>query len=417
MKKISRLAFLLTLFLSAMLFGARAPRAVAQGNEQARITQVDSTNFPKVTVYVSVTGANGEPIGVDATRMTLYENGKLIKPDSIRAIGKATGQSEPLTTLLVIDVSGSMNENGKLEAAKNAARAYVEQMRPGDQVGVLAFNDRTQYVQPITADKSALNAAISRLSAQDNTAMFDALVQGVTIFGSGAGRRTIIVMTDGMDNRSTNNADNVISHIGPAGLTISTIGFGDPSLGTSQYAGIDEPRLKSLADRAGGLYAYANDAASLRKIYEQYARVLQNEYAITYTSLTNLRDGVNRPLTISLAAPSGAPISAQGKYNPGGVVPEVSKIPTAAPIFLIGLAALIALLLIPGIVTRAGGRLGGPSHGRRVRLTDPTKANGGGIRGVSAGIRNMFSKLGKSKKSSRVKVSEPSSSPPRVRIR
>ncbi len=42
----------------------------------------------------------------------------------------------PLTTMLVMDISGSMNENGKIDGAKAAAKAYVDQMRPGDQAGL-----------------------------------------------------------------------------------------------------------------------------------------------------------------------------------------------------------------------------------------------------------------------------------------
>jgi Mg-chelatase subunit ChlD len=52
---------------------------------------------------------------------------------------RGLGTSDPLTTLLVIDVSGSMARAGKLEAAKAAASAYVNQMRPGDRAGLLAF--------------------------------------------------------------------------------------------------------------------------------------------------------------------------------------------------------------------------------------------------------------------------------------
>lgn len=404
MKIISRfiLAFAL---LSVLLLSAIPSMALAQGSEQARITQVDASNFPKVTVYVSVTGPNGEPIGIDPNRITLTEDGKAIKPDQVRAVGKQTGQVEPLTTLLVIDVSGSMNEGGKLDAAKNAARAYIDQMRPGDQAGLVAFNSQVQYVQPLTADKNALKSAIDRLSANENTAMYDALSQGVKILGQTPGRKSIIGLTDGMDNRSTSNPDQVVSGIGPAGLSISLIGFGDPTLGTGQLGGIDEPRLKSLADRAGGLYAYANDADALKKIYEQYARVLQNEYAITFTSLTHLRDGVNRSLAVTLAAPSGAPINAQGKYNPGGVVPEVAKIPTALPIFPTALAALILFLLAPAIITRAGQGFGWNKRGGRIRLGTSSTAYAktttkGGTKFAKAkgSIGKFFSGIGKRKK-------------------
>lgn len=418
MKNISQ--FALAILCGAIFFLAALPSVSAQGAEQARITQVDASNFPNVTVYVSVTGPNGEPIGIDPNRITLTEDGKQIKPDQIRAVGKQSGQVEPLTTLLVIDVSGSMNEGGKLEAAKNAARAYIEQMRSGDQAGLVTFNSQVQYVQPITADRNALKSAIDKLSASENTAMYDALGQGVKILSQTSGRKAIIALTDGMDNRSTSNADQVVSSIGPAGLSISMIGFGDPSLGTSQFGGIDEPRLKSLADRTGGLYAYTKDADALKKIYEQYARALQNEYAITFTSLTQLRDGVNRSLGVSLTAPSGAPINAQGKYNPGGVVPEVAKIPSALPIFPVALAALILLLLAPGIISRAGGLVGQSKRGGRVRLgtsstayskTQPAR---GRLESARASVKKFLGGIGKKKKP-RVRIYDASQSRLRTR--
>jgi Mg-chelatase subunit ChlD len=173
----SILRFVPTLLFALVFVGAMPSLVNAQGNEQARITQVDSSGFPKVTVYVSVTGPNGEPIGIDSNRITLFEDGKQIKPDSIRAIGKQSGQVEPLTTLLVMDVSGSMNENGKLDAAKNAAHAYIDQMRQGDQVGIVAFSTKVQYVQPITADRNALKSSIDTLHLIENSAMYDAPVR------------------------------------------------------------------------------------------------------------------------------------------------------------------------------------------------------------------------------------------------
>ncbi len=418
MNTISR--FVATLLFIVIFLAAIPTLAIAQGNEQARITQVDASNFPKVTAYVSVTGPNGEPIGIDPNRITLFEDGKPIKPDQIRAIGKQTGQVEPLTTLLVIDVSGSMNENGKLDAAKNAARAYVDQMRQGDQTGVVAFSTQVQYVQPITADRNAIKSSIDKLRPIENTAMYDALAEGVKILGQASGRKAIIALTDGMDNASSTNADSVVSSIGPSGLTISTIGFGDPSLGTSQYAGLDEARLKSIADRTGGIYASANDADALKRIYERYARTLQNEYAISFTSLTRLRDGVNRSLSVSLVAPSGAPINAQGKYNPGGVVPEIPKIPSGLPIFPIALAALILLLLAPAIITRAGGLTALNKRGGRIRLGTSSTAfsktppPAGRLANARSAVKKLIGSIGRKKKS-RVRILD--ASPQRMRTR
>jgi VWFA-related protein len=311
---------------------------------QIKITQVDESQFPVIKVYVSVTDAAGEPVGVAPDRILLSENGAAMTPDAI----SGEGEIGPLTTLLVMDVSGSMNEAGKLEAAKAAARAYVDQMRPGDQAGLVTFNTEINYVQPVTTDREALAKAIDSLKAENDTAMYDALAQGAQTLSGIEGRKAIIVLTDGLDNRSAQTADQVIEQIGPSGLSISTIGLGDVSLLGVSNAGLDEAALKWLADRAGGTYGYADDPDSLLSLYERYGRALQSEYVLTFTSPSTLRDGVNRTLTVSLGE-AGA--SAAADYNPGGVVPEV---PERAPwtILALALAGLLALLFAPMLISR-----------------------------------------------------------------
>ena len=63
-----------------------------------RITQIDTSDFPKVTVYVTVTDADGEPEGIDPARIKLMENEDEIPLDQIEGVG----QIDPITTLLVI---------------------------------------------------------------------------------------------------------------------------------------------------------------------------------------------------------------------------------------------------------------------------------------------------------------------------
>jgi VWFA-related protein len=237
-----------------------------------------------------------------------------------------------------------MYNGGKLEAAKAAAKAYVAQMRPGDETGLISFNTQVIVVQPITGDRAALEAAINSLDARNDTAMYDALAKAVELLQTEGGRKAIVVLTDGLDNSSHVSADEVVGAVGPGGLSISTVGLGDPEAGGTNY-GLDEAGLRSLAERAGGLYAFAADAASLQSIYELYGRVLQSEYAITYTSPSTLRDGVNRALTVSLGE-TGA--SADTTYNPGGVLPEVTSKNWA--LFGGTLVGLLVLAFLPGII-------------------------------------------------------------------
>jgi len=330
---------------------------------QIRITQVDNSKFPQVTVYISVTDAIGEPVGVDPNQITIYENDQPMQPEQV----SGSGDIGPLTTLLVLDVSGSMYDAGKLTAAKAAAQAFIEQMRPGDQAGLLTFNTDVTYRQPITADREALIRAVNDLRARGDTAMFDALDQAVQILQDTPGRKAIIILTDGLDNRSHYTADEVIQAIGPGGLSISTIGLGDPAkLGIN--SGLDEAALKSLAERAGGAYGYVNDPGALRSLYERYGRTLQSEYHLTYTSPSDLRDGINRTLTVSLKRQGEETTSAQAQYNPGGVLPEVAH-NVSWPLFGALIGGLVALLFVPMLASRGAQALG--NRGGIVRKKKP----------------------------------------------
>jgi VWFA-related protein len=340
---------------------APSGRITASGEPPlVRITQVDTSRFPLVVIYVSVTDATGEPVEVAPSQLVLAENGVQITPQQITGVGE---MDTPLTTLLVMDVSGSMNSSGKLEAAKEAAKAYIKQSRPNDQFGVLVFNTKINYLQPITQNRDKLINTINAIKAGDDTAMYDALIKATEILSEQPGRKAIIALTDGMDNRSKHTPDEVIERIGPAGLSISTIGLGDPTHSRGSLAGLDETALVSLSERAGGVYGYAKDADALRNLYERYGRALQSEYALVYTTPSTLRDGINRSLSVSLKGSQANPAIVAADYNPGGLVPEVAK-PASWIVFFVLLVVLMALLGLPALVTRVWPRVQKVSRGK-----------------------------------------------------
>ncbi len=330
--------------------------AYAQGSPQVKITQVDNSKFPQVTVYISVTDAAGQPVGIDPSTIQISENGELMPTQPVGGGGQ--GGVGPLTTMLVMDVSGSMDKGGKIDGAKAAAKAYVDQMRSGDQAGLITYNTRSAYVQELTQDHNVLKSAIDNIQTGGDTAMYDAVFAAEEILGNVQGRKAIIAVTDGLDNSSSRNEDDVVSAIGPSGLSISTIGLGDPT--TSEQPGLDEAGLRSLAQRSGGGYSFAGDATSLSALFQMYGRELQSEYALTYTSPSTIRDGVNRNLTVSLG---GSGVTVDSTYNPGGVLPEV---PTQSWIlFAALLVGLLALLLIPMLIGGGSKLLGGIGGGRK----------------------------------------------------
>ena len=344
-------------------------------NQQAeetiiRITQIDTSNFPEVTVYVAITNAKGEPVGVDPARIKLMENEAAIPAEHIEGVGEIN----PLSVLLVMDISGSMLYVGKLEAAKTAARVFVEQLRPVDKVGLLTFHTEIDYVQPITVDRDLILSAINGIEAKDDTAMYDALSEAISIVSEIGGRKAIVAITDGLDTLSVTTPESVLEQIGPAGLSISTIGLGDPDQDLAEKTALDEDTLIYLAENAGGIYTYANDQESLNEIYQNYAIAFKSEYQLTYTSPSSLHDGVNRALSVSLEDSVNTVAESDQEsitYNPGGLVPEVSE-PIPLSFFLAIMAGLLALLFVPGAIKLvfkpAGKGAGKPKS--RIKLKD-----------------------------------------------
>jgi VWFA-related protein len=373
---VRKISNIITTLLLVAVFAWPFTAVSAQGETpQIRITQVDNSKFPNVTVYVSATNAAGEPVGIDPSTIQIFENGQQMQLVDVQGGGDAVGdESIPITTMLVMDISGSMDKNDKLAAAKEAAKSYINQMRPGDQAGLITYDTQVYTVQPVTTDTAALIAAIDGLKTGSDTAMYNALVEAEKALEGVSGRKAIIVLTDGLDNKSQSTAEDVMNGIGQSGLTINAVGFGDP--GSRGQTGLDEAALKFLADNSGGIYGYATDAEALKGLYQQQSRALQSEYRVTYVSPSSLRDGVNRNLTVSL---SGTPATAEGRYNPGGVLPEVSS--RSWTLFVIILAGLLALLVIPmlfnlGRRAFSGGSRRSSSSGRSFGKSPQTSARG-----------------------------------------
>lgn len=358
------------------------PAARAEGPVTVQVVQVDKSRFPEVDVYVSVTDADGQPVkNLMPDDFSLGEDDQSI---SLAHVSRA-GEQGPVTAVLVIDKSGSMNHANKMKAAREAAIAFVELMRPEDATGVIAFNTQVTTVQPLTDDRESLSEAIRGIEAVDDTAMYDALHEASAMLEPVSGRKAIIVVTDGMSNSDQHTRQETLTLVSEQGISIYTIGLGDPSQGTGTYAGIDEPTLKAIAGESGGIYTFAPNPEDLRSLYELLSLRIQNEYKLTYRSPNRLRDGINRAVVVTVATSSG-PTEVTAIYNPGGVIPEVEPRSTWGLFGLI-FAVLAFLLVLPGIIGRVrvlvSGR--GPVPGRskkaksakgRIRLTGESRPPG-----------------------------------------
>ncbi|MGE5262357.1 MAG: vWA domain-containing protein [Acidobacteriota bacterium] len=314
--------------------------AAAQGPVTINVTQIDQSHFPQVDVYVSVTDAAGSPVrNLPPDAFRLEQNGK---PVSLSAATRA-GEQGTVSTVLVIDRSGSMAYSGKIAGARQAATTFVNLMRPGDKTALIQFDTEIETLQPLTDDKTALTAAIQKITPRGNTALYDALARGGKYFESASGRKAIIVVTDGMDNASKLNREGAIKQAEQGGYSIYTVGLGNKGAGYGNQDGIDESVLRELATASMGTYAYTPDAAMLNSLYQQLSALIQNEYKLTFISPDSLRDGLKRSIVVT--APGAATV--QANYNPGGLIPEAAPDWSGWVLFLILLALLVALFLVP----------------------------------------------------------------------
>jgi Ca-activated chloride channel family protein len=100
----------------------------------------------------------------------------LARPTMVVAVPR-----EDATVVLAIDISGSMKATDvaptRLDAAREAAQAFIDQLPENIRVGIVAFASRPVTLVAPTTDRGELDTALDRLQALDGTAMGDALMQ------------------------------------------------------------------------------------------------------------------------------------------------------------------------------------------------------------------------------------------------
>jgi Ca-activated chloride channel family protein len=121
--------------------------------------------------------------------------------------------------MVLIDVSGSMLEEGKLEQAKQAAEAFLNEMDAGNRVGLAVFNDTVQTLVPLGSFETVQNAIRERirgLRADGGTALYSALVEVVGDLNrqDDSDRiRAVVLLSDGADTASSHTLSDAVSTI------------------------------------------------------------------------------------------------------------------------------------------------------------------------------------------------------------
>ena len=179
-----------------------------------------------VSVPTVVTDSAVRPVaGLRLENFLILEDGK---PQEVASFGTT---ETPFEIALLLDTSGSTRDDVAL--IRQAANSFIEALRPGDRVGIVAFNTLDQgaaklatveVLTSLTSDRKLLRGAIENLGASNGTPYYDALERVAdAIFHDPArdevkGRRAVVALTDGVDSASNSDFGTVKMKLSRAGI-------------------------------------------------------------------------------------------------------------------------------------------------------------------------------------------------------
>jgi Ca-activated chloride channel family protein len=179
----------------------------------------------------------------------------------------------PLNLSLVLDRSGSMEDKGKIEYLRRAAKLAVGRLSERDVVSVVEFDDRITLMWPASYahDIARLQDQIDALTPRGSTNLAGGMARGIDEAQNARGSlrlsdgtlSRVIVLTDGLANTGVTNPSEIAGMAGDArrsGVRVSTIGLG---------LDYNEDLLQSIAEGGGGKYYYVESPVQLARIFEE----------------------------------------------------------------------------------------------------------------------------------------------------
>jgi Ca-activated chloride channel family protein len=177
------------------------------------------------------------------------------------------------TVFMLLDVSGSMQDKGKITAAKKGAASFIRTMQKEDEIAVVTFSTNVSLLRPLAPVREVgevLATQVEGLFADGQTAMYDAAIQAMQEIekarktAAGSNRLYgIVLLSDGKDTSSKkglNDLKDLMKDTEAAdGTRLFTVAYGDDA---------DGDLLKQLADRSNARFLKGN-TENIDKIYHQ----------------------------------------------------------------------------------------------------------------------------------------------------
>lgn len=269
------------------------------------------TNY--VTVDVTVVDDKGVFIpGIPQGNFQILEDGV---PQKVVNFGQGEGSS---TVCLLIEFSNLYQQywSETWYQTLTAAYGFVQTLQPDDWVAVVAYDLKPEILTDFTQDRRKIQEAMQRMriAGYSESNLFDALAQMSTRMKDIEGRKSIVVMSSGVDTFSKLTFKKTREAVQGSGVTVHAIGlmqalreYYDSRGGLGSIARMDflqaDNQMRTFARETGGLSFFPRFYGQFSSIFQSLNYVMRNQYTAVYQPANTRRDGSLREIEVRLIAP------------------------------------------------------------------------------------------------------------------
>jgi len=269
--------------------------------------QIEEINIRRVRLPITVVDKKGQFVpGLTKNDFVILED-KV--PQEIETFSDDLGQSLPVFVAVLMDTSPSTA--GKLKFEQESAMNFIYTVTRArkDQVLFATFDHEINLRQDFTNKQDLLNRAVSAVKQTGtHTALYDAVWQFCDEkLRTAAGRRVMVVITDGEDTYSHADIRDAISIAQRTETTIFAIstkaGFisAVPGVEAGSVKDKKDRDLTTLAEETGGVAFFTGDMLSLERAFNKISKELRAQYLVTYRPINDRYDGSFRKIDVKLA--------------------------------------------------------------------------------------------------------------------
>lgn len=270
------------------------------------IGQLDTSNYPEITIFVSVTDSKGEPVaGLSAEDFSVTEDGAAVKIVDFAGIG----EPRPVDVVYVFDTTGSMSEeiDGVIETSIQFAEELESKGRDY-RLGLVTFADQVRAVyrddNTLTDDVKEFKAWVRSLGAEggggDEENDYGAIKRAVQMQFRDEAQRIIILITDAPPHHYGDFPDEFNFFDDPDLTKDRALALLNQEMISIYSVTPAEPEFIALASETGGKFYDINRNPDFTAIIEEIGETIASQYKITYISPRPTYDGTRRDIVITI---------------------------------------------------------------------------------------------------------------------